>query len=298
MVGTLPNLINATILHLENVSKSPSTPLDQSLLEDCKLAVDRLDPDARRNIAFKLSILLESLQQDPTPAIDLLKNILEPYSFSEIQNINPDIDYTAGLALGAAPYNDLTVALLRKSTHHSADAESVAGSQGILLALVRLWLQTPNAKTASQAEDLLLDLLKADREPPRVFEDDLSVKSSYLGAVWRRLFGDRDIYELLFTSCALRSDIGAEPGDLRQISLAQGRLLSWLPKVADLKWNTLLDCHHQEVESRFQSSRSYGGILRFAAVCMVDKTDILMHMLLIDFCCALLKIQPRDDMSR
>ena len=298
MARIFQNLIDSTILHIKNISENPSTPLNLSLLDDFKLIVNELGSGTRKDIAYQLSILLPSLQQDPTPAIEVLKKLLEPCSFSEIQIINPDIDYTAGLAIEATPYNDLIIAILEKATYSSADAENVASSQGILLALVRLWLQTPNVKIASQAEDLLFDLLKADKQPPRVFQDDLSVKNSYLGAVWRRLFSDRDIYETLFTSCTLERDNCRKLINSKQVSLAQGRLLSWLPRVADLKWNSLLDSHHHDIEGRFQGDRCYGGILRFAATRMVDKDDVLMHMLLLDFCCDLLKIRPRDDMSR
>ena len=297
MAGTIESLISEVISHIEDVSKNPSTPLNQSLLENCKLSVERLSLEARREIAFKLSLLLPSLQQDPTLPAWLLEKLLEPFSFVEVQNINPNIDYTAGLALEAAPYNGLTIALLEKATHRAADAENVASSQGILLALVRLWLQTLDANIASQAEELLLRILKADRQPPQVFENDFSVRNSYIGAVWRRLFGDKDIYEMLYTSCAMTPDIVSQTVNSKQVSLAQGRLLSWLPKVANLKWNLLLESHHQEVESRFQSDHPHVGILRFAATCMVDKSDVLMHMLQIEFYCALLRIQPRDEMS-
>ena len=297
MAGTIESFIIKVISHVEDVSKNPLTPLDKSLLEDCKLSVERLSLEARREIALKLSLLLPSLQQDPTLPAELLENLLDPFSFPEIQNINPDIDYAAGLALEAAPYNGLTIALLEKATYRAADAENIASSQGILLALVRLWLNTPDAKIASQAEELLFKILKADRQPPQIFENDLSVRNSYVGAVWRRLFGDRDVYETLYNSCTATKNTLSQLQNLKQVSLAQGRLLSWLPKVANLKWNLLLESHHQEVESGFQLDYPCVGILRFAATCMVDKTDILMHMLQIEFFCALLRIQSRDDMS-
>lgn len=297
MAGTIESLVSEVISHIEDVSKNPSTPLDHSLLEDCKLSVERLSLEARRDIALKSSLLLPSLRQDPTLLAGLLEKLLEPFSFSEIQDINPNIDYTAGLAVEAAPYNGPTIVLLKKATYRATDAENVASSQGILLALVRLWLRTPDAKIASQAEELLLDILKADRQPPQVFENDFSVRNSYMGAVWRRLFGDKDVYETLYTSCTMTTISVSQPEDSKQVSLAQGRLLSWLPKVASLKWNLLLQSHHQEVESHFQSDHQHMGILRFAATCMVDKPDVLMHMLQIEFYCALLRIQPRDEMS-
>ncbi len=284
--------------HIEDVSLDPLKSLDQSLIEQSELLTDQLSTPIRRDLALKLIDLIQKIEENPTPVTKLLGKVLEPYTYSEVLNLNPNIDFAAGLSLEAAPYNEPTINLLSKATRQSTDAERVASSTGVLLALIRLWLNTADARVADAADELIINLLSVDREPPEAFKDELSVRTTYVGAVWRRIFDDKDVYRTVSDSCSMQKRDGTQAKDPRQVSLAQGRLLGWLPKVAALKWAPLVDGRRQESDSEYNLDAASKSLLHFAAMNMVDKTDILMRMLLMQFFSALLAVGMKEETKR
>jgi hypothetical protein len=104
------------------------------------------------------------------------------------------------------------------------------------------------------------------------------------GLLWRRIFSDKDIYRLFFELCSSQT-VGTGPGELdeRQKSLAQARLLRLLPRLASLDLSALLRSYDASIEERFglRDSREQ-CLLYWASIRMVDKSDVLMHITLID----------------
>lgn len=283
---TMEVLIERLSAHLQDVQASPSTPLDQEMLLEAELVLPG-NVSRQQSIALiaQASVLLESLQQDPTPLVNLLLRLLEPFSFGDILSFDPPVAFEAGLAVVdyMAPFNRLILTLLEKATYKSSDAAIVATQPATVLALVRLWLCTADTGIASQASSVLLRLLRVDQEVQASVDDHLPIKGQ--GLVWKRLFGDKDVYETFFAACCLN---GASKLELSksQRTLAQARLLEWLPAVGSLDWSCISRSHHADIESQHSSS---GGLLQFAALDMVDrKDDVLMHICLIDFYSALL----------
>ena len=184
----------------------------------------------------QLSALLQNIQQNPTPAVNLLIRLLSPFAFSDVLAFDPPVNFAAGLDVGfdapegvMLPFNRLMLALLEKATLKSSDAATVASRPEVVQALVKLWLCSADTGVATTASKLLLDLLRVDRE---VFDHlDQHVSSSGgQGLVWKRIFGDRNVYGTFFAACGT----GAQAFKLsrNQRSLAQARLLEWLPAVA------------------------------------------------------------------
>lgn len=177
-------------------------------------------------------------------------------------------------------YNRLIISILNKATLNAADAASVAGLLDTVLALVQLWLCTSDPGVATLAQQLLLDLLKIDQEIQP--GPDSHLPSGGQGLMWKRLFGDQDVYRMFFEACSVIST--ASPSlslSKGQKTLAQARLMEWLPKVAAMDWNVVARSYHPEIEAEFKSQ---GGLLGFATSHMVDtKDDVLMYRCLIDF---------------
>ncbi|EME76850.1 uncharacterized protein MYCFIDRAFT_168896 [Pseudocercospora fijiensis CIRAD86] len=175
-------------------------------------------------------------------------------------------------------YNRLILAILQKATANAADAASVAGMLDTMQALVRLWLCTDDTGIATQCSQLLLDLLKVDQE----IRDDIDshLPGGGQGLVWKRIFGDRNVYRVFFWACALSDSDPVKLGKSMR-TIAQARLMEWLPKVATMDWNAVSHTHHEDVEAEFKVK---GGLLDFAALHMVDTSDdILMYRCLVDF---------------
>lgn len=282
-MATSDPLLTQLESHLQHLEDNPSTMLDSRLFESCSLALGQtISKDVSATVATRLSKILPTLQTDPTPAIQFLISLLQPFSFSDILSLDAAIDFVAGLDERATPYNHLMLALIKKATASATDAATIAARPEIVLSLVKLWLSTHDAGIAQEAGNILLALLAVDQvSPPGSGEDSLPAHSQ--GLMWKRVFGDQDIYALIFSICSLRSRESTTTLSKSQRTLAQARLLEWLSAVGALNWNAITKNHHPSVESQYLDGKGE-GLLYFASVCMVDvKDDVLMHRCLIEF---------------
>lgn len=266
--------------HLQEVHDNPATPLDQKLLDTASYIYSpELGQEASRDLILQIYQLLPTLQQDPTPVNRLLSKLLEPIPLSTLLSFEPPVDFVAGLDLAAEPYNLLTLSLLEKADVSSA--QYLATSQPLVfVSLVRLWLATGNEGVADKASKILLHLLAVDKRESAV--------GGWDGSVWKRIFRDKDIYGQIYSICSLNSQEPIPISKSRK-TVAQARLLDWIPAVADMDWDIVTKSYIPEIEQSFSLNPGYEGLLDFAAVHMVDyKSDVLMHRTLITFFSALL----------
>jgi hypothetical protein len=272
--------------HLQNVDDDPTTPLDTELLEKSELFTST--PDYRNELwketqplFLQIASLLPKLQQDPAPLTHFIIKMAEPYRFEDIK----DVEFEVGLDLQAVPFHGLLLTLLGKATANSLDAQALANRPTVMSSIVRLWLCTQDAGIATQAEDLLTSLLQVSKNEPTVIPEQDSLHTYGTGPMWRRLFGDRDIISLYYHYTSLKQlDNPASPLlNKRDKTIAQARLLSWLPRVGALDWSALISSHHVEIE-REAGLKEGQGLIHYAALKMVDtEDDMLMHMTLINF---------------
>ncbi|KAL1589093.1 hypothetical protein WHR41_02104 [Cladosporium halotolerans] len=281
--------------HLADLQANPTTvAIDSRLFEEADLVLpEQLSKPETFDFVQQLSSLLQTIQQNPAPAVNLLIRLLGPFAFSDVLAFDPPVDFATGLDVGfdapegvMLPFNRLMLALLDKASVSAGDAASVAAKPEVVLALVRLWLCSPDTGVATHASKVLLDLLRVDRE---LFDDlDQHVPTGGQGLVWKRVFGDRNVYGTLFEACGLKAK--ALKLSKKQRTLAQARLLEWLPAVASMSWSAVAKSHHADVEESFGLA-SGAGLLEFAALHMVDYVDdVLMYRCLIDFFAELLDV--------
>jgi hypothetical protein len=272
--------------HLQKVEEEPGTPLDTELLENAELFTST--PEYRSQIwtetqplFLQIAALLPKLQQDPSPLTHFIIKLAEPYRFDDIK----DVEFEIGLDLQAVPFHGLLLTLLGKATANSIDAQALANRPSVMLSVVRLWLCTQDTGVATQAEDLLTSLLQVSKNEPAVVAAQDPSHTYGSGPMWRRLFHDRDIISLYYhyTSLKKLNSPIAPPLSKRDKTIAQARLLSWLPRVGQLDWNALISPHGIDVE-REVGLKGGQGLLHYAALKMVDtEDDMLMHMTLINF---------------
>ena len=268
--------------HLREVFEN-NVSLDRDLLEQVDMRVAEIIQEPQRDsLLNQLSALLEpSLEQDITPIAQLINRLTYPmrYSFSRVLAISPAVDFLAGLTVALPPVNIVTLHLLEKAKYRTSDIGILAGKPEVAGALVRLWLCTQDTAVAVKAKDVLIGLLLADEESEDNMGSSFDSGIMEAGLMWRRVFRDRDIYGSIFTTCSL-SNVG-EPGHLskREKTVAQARLLDLVLK---LDSEPLRTSQIPEIEQKYDVGD--GGLLSFAAIKMVDyKTDVLMHMTLLDF---------------
>lgn len=274
--------------HITELESDPDVPIDEKLFDSCLsfLAVQLMQEQRKLiDLIVRLSGLLVKLQQDPAPVIRLLSKLIEPLAFTDVLALDPPVNFVGGLDTGALPYNLLVLKILKKSTLNAQDAAILAGMPDVVFALVKLWLSTSEMGVAEMASDLILDLLKVDKEKSSVqvhgVGDDES-QSGGQGLIWRRLFGDKDVYSLLY---ALPSFNSSEVNGLnkREKSMSQARLLAFIPQLGVLDWDYVVRSHHRDVESKYGLEVGQ-GLLHFASLHLVDyKNDVLLHMNLLQF---------------
>jgi len=178
--------------------------------------------------------------------------------------------------------------------------------KGVVENFLRTWLSTPHVEVGEKATKALGDLLEVDCD--RRISAGISTKMSGLqlasgmapgqGLLWRRIFQDREIYDMVFSLLSFDTrGTGAGQLDERQKSLAQARLLRVLPRLAVLDFHTITRSQFPDVEARYGSDEH--GILYFAAVKMVDKQeDMLMHITLIDFFAEFLEMMSMTELTK
>ncbi|KFY10852.1 hypothetical protein V492_04809, partial [Pseudogymnoascus sp. VKM F-4246] len=173
----------------------------------------------------------------------------------------------------------------------ASDTALLATHPALIAQLIRTWLASPAVGVGERATQLLAALLATDCPTPPVRRDDGEVitfpapakkAGQGQGLLWRRIFGDKDIYTSIFAMCSATTPED-DPDYLpeRQRSLAQARLLRLLPSLAVLDIGTL--SHSQFPDSEKTYGASGKGLLHFAAVEMVDQEDVLMHVTLLEF---------------
>ncbi|KAJ4994099.1 hypothetical protein SVAN01_00576 [Stagonosporopsis vannaccii] len=272
--------------HLQAVESDPATQLNTELLEQCELYTSTSEYRSRawketQTLFLQIAALLPQLQQDPSPLIHFIVKLAAPYRFEDIK----DVDFEIALDLQATPFHGLILSLLEKAAANSTDAQALANRPGVVASIVRLWLCTQDTGIATQAEDLLISLLKTSKNEPLSIGSEDTGHIHGTGPMWRRLFNDQDIRSLYYYHTSLKN-LSSPPLPMlnkRDKTIAQARLLSWLPRVGAMHWDTVVAPHALDVERQVGLSENQ-GLLHYATMKMVDtEEDMLMHMTLINF---------------
>ncbi|CAP96711.1 hypothetical protein EN45_079790 [Penicillium chrysogenum] len=286
---SVPSTFDAVRSHLAQVQENPSVALDIPLIDKLKLQlVESTDRVVPTTILSQISALLPILQEDPTPITTLGIRATAYFTFTDLQSVDPPINLVAGFKAPSPPINLLALSLLAKAGQKYSEAAIVAGDSDLVASLVELWLSSSSGEVAQAALDTLWSLLEVDvanHLESGEYEHTGDESHAGQGLLWRRVFTDKDVYGLLFGLCSLQSDA---PGDLskRERTLAQGRLMTLLAKAGKLRWDIISTAQVPEIEAKYQSS----SLLHFATCHMVQVTDVLMHMTLLNFFRELLEI--------
>lgn len=277
--------------HLQEVRDAPSTTLNEKLLDTAIYALlPTLAPQDAQNLVLQAFQLLPTLQQNPEPLARLLTRLLDPVPLSNLLSLEAPVDFVAGLQVAADnSINRLTLAQLEKADANSAQSLASAHPQ-LFVALVELWLCIDDEGLADKAAHVLLHLLKVD------LPDSSTVGLD--GPVWKRVFRDKDVYERIFAITDNKTGRDTTLGKSAK-TIAQSRLLDWLPAVGALDWTSISQSYHSEIEALYGLPKDQQSLLNYVASYMVDyRSDVLMHRTLIAFYEALLKINPGSSLLR
>ncbi|KAG0650438.1 hypothetical protein D0Z07_3153 [Hyphodiscus hymeniophilus] len=252
-----------------------------------------------------LSQILTTYQKDPTILASLAVKLLKPIPFTQVLTLASEESLIQALLSPAPSANVLAITVIEKASRSPGDTAILSIMQGVVKSFLRTWLSTPHVDVGEKATRALGDLLEVDCDrrsiTPRMNGMDLASRiPPGQGLLWRRLFQDHDIYEMIFSLCSSQT-IGTGEGELdeRQKSLAQARLLRILPRLAALDFHAISHTNFTDVEVRYGLQGGEQGILWFAAVDMVNKEeDMLMHITVIDFFAEFLDVMSTTEITQ
>ncbi|KAI1003650.1 hypothetical protein K3495_g4554 [Podosphaera aphanis] len=281
-------------IHLKIVLESLDTPLVAKLFDEVELLI------TEENSKFVIPKLLPLLTQilpkyprDPTLLASLSTKLLSSLPFSQILSVASEENLILALQSPFPSAALLGVTILSRAVAAPSHVAILSTMKPVVSALIRTWLSTPDTGLGEAATKLLGDLLETDYNHSKYLSEDgyglnsseTAVKTSAggQGLLWRRIFQDQDIYELIFSLCSSKiTALEDNQLDEHQKTLAQARLLALLPRLGVLDFQTISQSHFPEIERKY-ASRSL-GLLSFATEEMIDKDqDLLMHIILVNF---------------
>ncbi|KAL2018171.1 hypothetical protein VTK56DRAFT_1196 [Thermocarpiscus australiensis] len=318
--------------HLDELIRDPNLPLNPKLFDDVELQLtDSNIPPLIPRFLPRLTTILKQYTQDPAILASLTVKLLGPVSFPQILQLASEEELIQALDSPAPAANILAMTVLHKAAVSPADTAVLSSMTPLVTAFIRRWLAAPQVEVGQKGGKVLGDLLDIDCElpppsPPPHPNDSTPQTSLVLrkapgqGKLWRLLFGDGAMYTTLLDLCAGRHP--ATAGSAHQLSLAQGRLLRILPRLAalnfpavtrsrftaptpvhltngdaathddddyddddanDAVWSTTTTTTTTTITTSPSPPRPGEGLLQFAALRMVRKDDLLMHLSLVDF---------------
>lgn len=280
------SLFNEVLAHLVRVQEQ--TPLDDELLRRAWRNVDAHTP--RTTLWEILNVgeqTLQSVQQDPRPLTRLLEQTILCLPFNELKERITTEKLEQGLQSPSISIQLLILAYLRKAADTPSGAAFVAYSSSLTQVLVTTWLATESTEVADKSLEALVELLNVDSPTTSTFVTSASSsgEAQGQGLLWRRLFSDPDVYELLFAWTSLNNskhNTSTKKG-MQQATISQGRLFDFIPRAAQISWTEISTSKLPDIERKYMkgdtSSQPYGGLLRYVASDMIDPSDYLMELL-------------------
>lgn len=210
--------------------------------------------------------------------------------------------------------NILAITVIEKAARSPSDTAILSIMKQVIEDLLRTWLSSPDVGVGKRATEALGNLLQVDSDRKNFTGikerlEDLHISTQFhinsnqapgQGLLWRRIFHDREIYELILTLCSsATTDQGPGGLDERQKTLAQGRLLDLLPRLAVLDFQEISSTHFPDITTVPNRHHAEYGLLGFAALDMVsDSEDILMRVTLVHFYAEFLNVMSQTELTK
>ncbi|KZL81504.1 hypothetical protein CI238_10125 [Colletotrichum incanum] len=278
--------------HLDDLVSAPETPLDPKLLDDVELQLNETNiPPLLPALLPNLTTILKTTPHDPTPIVSLTIKLLSPVPFTQTLQLADESSLTTALRSPAPSANLLALAILAKASSSPSDAAILSLMPRVIEELLRRWLSAPQVEVGEKATRVLGDLLDIDCElpPPSALpnlgHEVVKRRAPGQGRMWRRIFHDRELFSLILSLARGQDPAEGITLSEHQLSLAQGRILRILPRLASLN---IVEVGTSPFPDLTGSAEA--GLLQLAALHMVDKTDTLMHLSLVDFFETLLSV--------
>ncbi|RDA85143.1 hypothetical protein CP532_1578 [Ophiocordyceps camponoti-leonardi (nom. inval.)] len=263
--------------HLEALSNDPSLRPDAKLLDQVELQLT-----GKKKSHPSLSSLLSQTgkqkktdQHDQSALLSLSIKLISPLSLSQSLVF---ADRTSLLNALRSPHpaaNLLALAVVGKAASSPAEAEKLAELPDIVVETLRRWLDSPDVGVGERAAKVLARVLETDcGSAAEVVNGTCNDEPRPHGRhrIWPIIFEDDNNLAIIRHLCTLGHDPSRSTYD---VTISQGRLLRLLPPLA------ALDIRSVTAPTFLPDANQ--GLLQWAGLSMVDKSDRLMHLSLVDF---------------
>jgi hypothetical protein len=253
-----------------------------------------------------LTAVLSTYGGDPSVIVTLAMKLLRPIRFTEALTLASEESLIRALLAPHPSTNILAISIIAKAAKAPSDTAILSIMKGVVSAFTQTWLSSPVVEVGERATKALGDLLEVDCNLASAANLNAQMNGLEIstqrtpgqGLLWRRIFHDIDVYQQLIRLCSPHNP-GTEDIELdeRQKSLAQARLLRILPRLAVLNFAEISRSSFPEIAAQINLPDGGKGLLWFAAVYIVNKEDMLMHITLIDFFAELLDMLSMTQIS-
>ncbi|KAF7551077.1 hypothetical protein G7046_g7824 [Stylonectria norvegica] len=293
--------------HLQQLVDDPAVPFDAKLLDHIELQLNETNiPPLLPTLLPPLTTILKLTTQDPTPLLTLTIKLLSPLSFTRALTIADPESLIAALRSPLPGANLLALAILHKAAKAPSDAAILSTLPDVLEELITRWLESEDVGVGERAGKVLGDLLETDCDvvdqsangvPEANLENGFTVVKRRVpghARLWYLLFLNRPLLTLITSLCSPDAS-----RNVRQTTLAQGRLLRLLPRLAALNIRAITRTPFPDLFPLPDAivADAGQGLLQWAALGMVDKEDVLMHLNLVDFFETLVSVMRVADHS-
>ncbi|KAH7163553.1 hypothetical protein B0J13DRAFT_431872 [Dactylonectria estremocensis] len=276
--------------HVEQLVADPSAALDAKLFDDVELQLNESNiPPLLPTLLPPLTAILKQTTQDPSPLLSLATKLLSPLTFTRCLTIADPAALIAALTSPVPGAILLALVIIHKAARTPGDAALLSSFPEVIEELLRRWLDSSDVGVAERAGKVLGDLLETDCE----IVDGANSLSNGHGTpstelVKRRVPGHARLWPLILldrSSLSIITTLCTSGTTSRQTTLAQGRLLRLIPRLVALNPRALTQTPFPDLlpVPASVAEQAGHGLLQWAALNMVDKSDILMHLSLIDF---------------
>ncbi|KAL2156697.1 hypothetical protein VTH82DRAFT_1442 [Thermothelomyces myriococcoides] len=320
--------------HLDDLIQDVNLTLNPKLFDDVELQLTESNiPPLIPRFLPRLTTLLKQYPQDPAVIVSLTLKLLGPVSFSDVFSLAEADDLVEALESPAPAANILAMSVLHKAAASPQDISFFCSHTHLVSSFIHRWLAAPQVEVGQKGGKVLGDLLDVDcplppPPPPSrpVAPSSTSLSSSQAqhlglrkapghGRLWNLLFGDPQFYLPLLDLISGRHP--ATANNSHQLSLAQGRVLRLLPRLAAINFHAVSSSNITAPTPAYftNGNPSVGGesngggegrgpgegLLQYAALRMVQRSDMLMHLNLVDFfetLVSLLRVTEPSDAKR
>lgn len=237
--------------------------------------------------------LLKTTTQDPTVVFSLTTKLLSPLSFTQCLSLGGAESLIEALKSPLAGANLLALNIIQKAASNPREVDALAALPEVVEELLRIWLGSPDADVGGRSTRVLGSLLETDCDimpetQPAMSNGVNGVSPSETGLVkrhipghaslWRLVVWDRHYLEIIVSLC--------RPAIInRQATFAQDRLLRIIPRLTALHPRAMAISPFADLFPLpdYANETIGHGLLQWAALNMVDTSDVLMHQTLIVF---------------